>query len=106
LENTEIPAVLVGGHSAGTGSAAIHGDDTSSSENQQQGWYNATYARDEYRRRIEQAVAHVASLMVNNFPEVDDVPSDADILTLEQRQAAVKRKCCKPRVKWQTIWRC
>jgi hypothetical protein len=69
-------------------------------------WYNATYARDEYRRRIEQAVAHVASLMVNNFPEVDDVPSDADILTLEQRQAAVKRKCCKPRVKWQTIWRC
>jgi hypothetical protein len=94
LENTEIPAKFLSDTKNAGSTAALHGADSSSENQQQQLVRRYKGARDEYlRRRIEQAVcAHVASFDGKHFPEVDDVPSDVDRLTLEQRQAQVKQQ--------------
>lgn len=107
LENTEIPAKFLSdtqkAGSASASAAAVHGAD-SSSENQHQLVQRYKGARDEYlRRRIEQAVcAHVASFDGNSFPDVDDIPSDAELLTLQQRQEQVKEQVLQAASQVQT----
>jgi hypothetical protein len=103
LENTEIPAKFLS--DTKKAGSAVHGAD-SSSDNQHQQQLVQRYkgARDEYlRRRIEQAVcAHVASFDGQRFPDVDAVPSAAELSTLQQRQEQVKQQVLQAASQVQT----